>query len=102
MGELFDKEVNTQIEFEKITSGVHGSSCKPMKKCVMKMKETKKKRRACKNVIDGRRKFIGCVWQSSVIDSKEAQADTLNVLHNYLFSKQINRCQGDGFLSVST
>ena len=36
MGELFDKEVNTQIEFEKITSGVHGSSCKPMKKCVMK------------------------------------------------------------------
>ena len=42
------------------TSGVHASSCKPTKKCVMKMKETNKeeKRRTHKNVIDGRKPFI--------------------------------------------
>ena len=40
MSELLDKQVNAQKEK---TSGVHASSCKPMKKCVMKMKETKKK-----------------------------------------------------------
>ena len=26
---------------------------------------------------------------------------TLKVLHSYLFSKQVNRCQGDGFSSVN-
>ena len=60
MSELFDKEVNAQKEK---SSGVHAS---PRKKCAMKMKqrnkETKKqekKRRARKNVIDGRRHYIG-------------------------------------------
>ena len=42
MSELFDIQVNTQKEK---TFGVHISSCKPMKKCVMKMKETNKQRR---------------------------------------------------------
>ena len=34
--ELFDKQVNAQKEK---TSGVYASSCKPMKKCAMKMEE---------------------------------------------------------------
>ena len=40
MSELLDKQVNAQKEK---TSGVHASSCKPIKKCAMKMKEIKKK-----------------------------------------------------------
>ena len=45
-------------------SGVHASSHKPTKKCAMKMKERNKqtnkeeKRRARRNVIDGRKPFI--------------------------------------------
>ena len=57
MSELFDKEVNAQKEK---SSGVHAS---PRKKCAMKMKQRnketrKEKRRARKNVIDGRRHYI--------------------------------------------
>ena len=64
MSELFDKEVNAQKESLKKTSGVHASSRMPTKKCAMKMKGTnkqrnkKKKRRAHKNVIDGRKHYI--------------------------------------------
>ena len=62
MSELFDKEVNAQKESLKKTSGVHTSSRMPTKKCVMKMKqtnkETRKKRRARKNVFGGRKPFI--------------------------------------------
>ena len=35
----------------------------------------RKKQRACKNVFDGRREFIGCLWKSSMIDRKEPQVD---------------------------
>ena len=59
MSGLFNKEVNTQKENLKNTSGVHASSRKPTKKCVMKMKETKKKQCMHKNVFDGRKHFIG-------------------------------------------
>ena len=48
MSELFDKEVNAQKESLKKTSRVHASSCMPMKKYAMKLKETKKKQRARK------------------------------------------------------
>ena len=41
MSELFDKKVNAQKKSLKKTSGVHASSRKLMKKCVMKMKETR-------------------------------------------------------------
>ena len=47
-------------EFEK-TSGVHESSCKPTKKCVMKMKERKKeeeKQLLRKNFCADRKAFI--------------------------------------------
>ena len=52
-------------------------------------KETnKKKRRTCKNVIDGRREFIGRVWKSSVIDCKEAQIvyheDTISLVNEWM------------------
>ena len=39
MSELLDKLLNVQKESLKKTSWVHASSCKPTKKCVMKMKE---------------------------------------------------------------
>ena len=51
MSELFDNEVNAQKESLKNTSGVHASSCMQMKKCAMKMKETKKKQRTCKMLL---------------------------------------------------
>ena len=57
MSELFDKEVNAQKESLKKTSGVHASSRMPTKKCVMKMKQ-RKKRHARKNVFGGRKPFI--------------------------------------------
>ena len=44
MSELFDKEMNAQKESLKKTFRVHASSCMPTKKCVMKMKETNKKK----------------------------------------------------------
>ena len=34
-----------------------------------------KKRRAHKNVFDGRRAFIGRLWQGGLIDCKEPQVD---------------------------
>ena len=73
--------MNAQKESLKKTSGVHTSSRKPSKKCVMKMKveelllAIRKKRRARKNVFDGRREFIGRLWKSSMINRKEPQVD---------------------------
>ena len=62
MSELFDKELNRQKESLKKILGSRKlpqtPACKPTKKCAMKMKETKKKQRARKNVIDGRKPFI--------------------------------------------
>ena len=58
MSELFDKEVNTQKEK---SSGVHASSRKPTKKVCdeTETKKQEKKRHARKNVIDGRKHYIG-------------------------------------------
>ena len=69
--------MNAQKESLKKTSRVHTSSHNPMKKCAMKMKvlERKKKQRTRKNIIDGRRGFIGRLWKSSMIDCKEPQVD---------------------------
>ena len=49
---------------------VHASSLKPTKKCAMKMKESRirKKRRARKNVFDGRGEFIRHLWKGHVMD----------------------------------
>ena len=59
MSELLDKQVNAQTEK---TSGVHVSSRKPTKKVCdenERNKQRRKKRRTRKNIIDGRRAFIG-------------------------------------------
>ena len=60
MSELLDKQVNAQKEK---TFEVHASSRKPTKKYVCDEKERKKqrnkKKRMHKNIIDGRRAFIG-------------------------------------------
>ena len=58
MSELLDKQVNAQKEK---TSGVHASSRKPTKKVCDENERNKeeKKRRARKNIIDGRSAFIG-------------------------------------------
>ena len=55
MSELLDKQVNAQKE-----KNFRGSR-KPMKKCVMKMKQRIRKQRMRKNIVDGRRAFIGQV-----------------------------------------
>ena len=47
MSELLDKQVNVQKEFEK-TSGIHAKARKPTKKCVMKMKEERRKKKDCR------------------------------------------------------
>ena len=104
MSELFDKEVNAQKASLKKTSGVHASSRMPTKKCAMKMKETRKKRRARKNVFQ---------WWKEALYIRRTQRtgeNDLNMLrvndsgHNegtsYLFSKRVNWYQGDGFSSV--
>ena len=48
----------------------------PRKKCAMKMKETKKKKRcARKNIIDGRRAFIGYLRKTRTMDINQLQLD---------------------------
>ena len=57
-------------------SRVHASSHKPTKKCAMKMKvELEKKRRARKNVFDGRGEVIRCLWKGHVMDINEPQVN---------------------------
>ena len=74
MSELFDKQVNAQKE-----ENFRGSRKLPQaheKVCdENERKKEEKKRRALKNVIDGRRAFIGSVCKSGMIDCKEPQGD---------------------------
>ena len=55
MSELFDKQVDAQKEIN------FWGSHKPTKKCDENetKKQRRKKRRVCKNVIDGKKHFIG-------------------------------------------
>ena len=75
MSELLDKQVNAQKEK---TSGVHASSRKPTKKVCdenERNKQRKKKRRARKNIIDGRRAFIGYLRKTRAMDINQLQLD---------------------------
>ena len=80
MGELFDKEVNAQKESLK---KLQGFPRKPTKKCAMKMKETnkeiRKKRRARKNVIDGRKHYIGRLQKTGETSFGSTIMDTMQV-----------------------
>ena len=69
----------------------------PRKKCAMKMKESIEELEKIEKVFDGREEFW-CLWKDHVMASGE---QFLIQLRYYLFSKQVNGCQGDGFLSVS-
>ena len=76
MSELFDKQVNVQKENVKKNSGVHTSSCKPTKKCVIKLKvETQKKPCTHKNVFDHnlirRTKIDENDFRSMILDTKK-------------------------------
>ena len=96
MSELFDIQVNAQKE--KNFRGVHASSRKPMRKCVMKIKQrNKKKRYACKNVIDGRKPFIRHMKNWGKRSQQASSQQFLTQQRYYLFSKQVNWCHGDGF-----
>ena len=103
MSELVDKQVNVQKESLKKLPGFMQNSRKPTKKCVMKMKETnkqtKKNRRAPKIFFDGRKEFIRRVRKTRVMDIKRLQVNDSSYI---VFSKRVNRCQGDGFSSVGT
>ena len=64
MGELFDKEVNAQKEtLKKLQGFTQAPRASPRKVCDEnernKQRNKKKKRRARKNVIDGRKHYIG-------------------------------------------
>ena len=62
MGELFDKEVNAQKESLKKLQGftqAHEKVCDENERNTQRNKEIRKKRRARKNVIDGRKHYIG-------------------------------------------
>ena len=70
MNELFDKEVNAQKEFEKNFQGsrkllqAHETVCDENKR----NQRNKKKRRTRKNVINGRKHFIGCLQKTGESD----------------------------------
>ena len=71
--------MNAQKESLKKTSGVHTNSCKPTKKCAMKMKvlerNKEKKRQASKIFFDGRKEFIRRVQKTCVMDIKQLQVN---------------------------
>ena len=83
MSELFDKEVNAQKEsLKKNFRGsrklphAHEKVCDENERNKQRNKEIrKKKRRARINVFDGRRVFIGRLYQGGLIDCKEPQVD---------------------------
>ena len=74
------------------------SSHKPMIK-VCDENETRKKRQAPKIFFDGRKEFIRRVWKARAMDIKRLQVKDFWYVNwrYYLFSKWVNRCQGDDF-----
>ena len=78
MSELFDKQVNAQNDK---ASGVHASSRKPTKKCVMKIKEKRnKKNDACIKLL----LMEGVVYRAPVekkYDLLQRISDTMKVLY---------------------
>ena len=71
MSELFDKYASECTKRENFQG-----SCKPTRKCVMKMKETNKKKPCmCKNVIDGRKNFTGHLRKTGENDWDKLQVN---------------------------
>ena len=61
----------------------------------------KKEQQAPKIIFDGRKEFIRRVRKTRLMDIKRLQVnDSSYIWRYYLFSKRVNRCQGDRFLSV--
>ena len=108
MGELFDKEVNAQKEsLKKLQGFTQNSPCKPHEKVCdenERNKQTNKKKKThvrVKNVIDGRKHYIGRLQKTGEKDRDKLRVNDYG--HNegtHLFSKRVNVCQGDGFSSV--
>ena len=59
---------------ESLKKNFRGSR-KPTKKCVMKIKESRRKKRGRLNIFVGRKEFIGLVWKARVMDIKLLQLD---------------------------
>ena len=100
MSKLFDKEVNAQKEFEKNFRGSRKLPHAHEKVC--DENETKKKTTCA----------LKCFWWKEALykariknwgkQSKQASSQQFwTQWRYYLFSKQVNWCQGDGFSSVS-
>ena len=95
MSELFDKQVNAQ---KRKPSRFHASSHKPTKRCVMKMKQSNKKKRCVrKNDIDGRNHFIRHIRKTGENDFDELQVNDFGHKGGSIW---VNWCQGDDFSSV--
>ena len=73
MSELFDIQVNAQKE--KNFRDSRKLPRKPTKKCAIKMKQTRKKRRAPKIFFDGRKQFIRRMQKTRVMDIKRLQVN---------------------------
>ena len=72
MSELFDKQVSAQKE--KNFRGSH-KLLQTHEKVCDENETRRKKRRMCKNVIDGRKPFIRCLWKGHVMDISEFQVN---------------------------
>ena len=84
------------------TSGVQVSSRKPTKKVCDECESRKNKRRAPKIFFDGRKEFIRRMRKTGVMDIKRLQVTDSSYIEGsyYMFSKRMNRCQGDDFTSM--
>ena len=96
MSELLDKQVNAQKE--NLKKYFQGSRELPQahKKMCDEMKVEARKNDGRLNIFVGRKEFIRCVQKARVMDNKRLQVNEGTIC----YSKRVNRCQKDGFLSV--
>ena len=96
MSELLENKVNSYLkrEFGKNTSGVHVSSRKPTRRCVMKMKETRKNN-VCKN-FNERKWFISHTRGTGEMDRYEMLVN--NSLYNEGTICLVNRINAKGMV----
>ena len=101
MSELLDKQVNAQKEK---TSGVHTSSRKPTKKVCDENERNKEEKNDAryKNIIDGRRAFIGYLWKTHAMDINQLQVDDCWYNEGTIcLVNELMGAWGDSFSSVS-
>ena len=95
MSEVFDKELNAQKGVWKNFPGFTQAPASLQKSVRWKWKkQTKKKRRVRKNVIDGRKDFIGCIrktnennWNKLRVNDSGYNEGTICLLNGWMGAK---------------